>query len=84
MDVVEMTKTNEKSPFQENQVDAYHHSHIQLDEESVPLNDQNGVFVDLEDDNGEDDPLLESVEYNFDSNEEDEELYDEMNETYSD
>ena len=85
MDVVESTKTNEKSPFQEDQVDTHHHSHIQLDEESVPLHDQNGVFIDLEEDIvDEDDPLLESTEYEFDSNEENEELYDEMNETDSD
>ena len=85
MNVVEMTKTNEKSPFQEDQVDTHHHSHIQLDEESVLLHDQNGVFVDLEDDNvDKDDPLLESAEYDSNSNEEHEELYDEMNETDSD
>ena len=42
------------------------------------------VFIDLEDDNvDEDDPLLELAEYEFDSNEEDEELYDEMNKTDS-
>ena len=85
VDVVERTKTNEKSPFQEDRVDTHHHSHIQLDEESVPLHDQNGMFVDLEDDNvDKDDPLLESVEYNSDSNEENEDLYDEMNKTDSD
>ena len=84
VDVVERTKTNEKSQFQEDQVDTHHHSHIQLDEESVPLHDQNGVFLDLEDDNvDEDDPLLESVKYDSNSNEEDKELYDEMNETDS-
>ena len=42
------------------------------------------MFVDLEDDNvDEDDPLLESAKYDSNSNAEDEELYDEMNETDS-